>query len=112
MIFCFLEILFLFFGKVLTNDKFKSPSHRVVRPENGKSRNSFAFFRNLPGEKWLEPLPEFTSEVGVEPKYRKFLFKEYQRMRRKNTINPPLKPGDEITISYFATNVSETKKFQ
>ncbi|KAH7550316.1 hypothetical protein JRO89_XS13G0170200 [Xanthoceras sorbifolium] len=58
--------------KVLSNNKFKSATHRVVRPK-GKSRYSYAFFYNLQGDKWVEPLSEFTEENGKALKYKGFL---------------------------------------
>ncbi|TKY73391.1 Flavonol synthase/flavanone 3-hydroxylase [Spatholobus suberectus] len=63
--------------QVLSNKKFKSATHRVVRTE-GRSRHSFAFFHNLSGDKWVEPLPQFTKDIGEPPKYRGFLYKEYR----------------------------------
>ncbi|KAM7483302.1 hypothetical protein LguiB_007885 [Lonicera macranthoides] len=59
--------------QVETNDKLKSPSHWIVRPE-GKSRGSSAFFYNLCGEKWVEPLGEFTEEIGENQNIGAFIF--------------------------------------
>ncbi|KAL1814737.1 hypothetical protein ACET3Z_017311 [Daucus carota] len=44
--------------QVLSNDKYKSATHRVVRTK-GRDRYSYAFFYNLQAEKWVEPLSEF-----------------------------------------------------
>ncbi|KAL0416537.1 UNVERIFIED_CONTAM: 1-aminocyclopropane-1-carboxylate oxidase10 [Sesamum latifolium] len=49
--------------QVLSNKKFKSATHRVVRSRE-RSRHSFAFFYTVEGEKWVEPLPEFTRGIG------------------------------------------------
>ena len=87
--------------KVLSNNKFKSPTHRVVRAE-GRDRHSFAFFYNLHGEKWVEPLPKFTKDIGEPPKYKGFLYKDYQELRLRNKTHPPSKPEDVIHITHYA----------
>ncbi|XP_050221173.1 flavonol synthase/flavanone 3-hydroxylase-like [Mercurialis annua] len=89
--------------QVLSNKKFKSATHRVVRPE-GKSRYSYAFFYNLQGDKWVEPLPEFSKEIGELPKYRGFLYKEYQAMRMRNKSHPPARIEDAIHITHYEIN--------
>ena len=75
----------------------------MVRPE-GKSRYSYVFFNNLHGDKWVEPLPKFTEEIGELPKYRGFLLKEYQDLRMRNKSHPPSRPEDEIHITHYAIN--------
>ncbi|XP_020234573.1 flavonol synthase/flavanone 3-hydroxylase [Cajanus cajan] len=87
--------------QVLSNKKFKSATHRVVRPEV-RNRYSFAFFHNLKGDKWVEPLPRFTKDIGEPPKYRGFQFKEYQELRMRNKTNPPSRPEDVIHITHYA----------
>lgn len=87
--------------QVLTNEKFKSATHRVVR-QNGRSRHSFAFFYNLPGDKWVEPLSEFTKEIGEPPKYRGFFYKDYQNLRMRNKTHPPSRPEDVIHITHYS----------
>ncbi|XP_059299905.1 flavonol synthase/flavanone 3-hydroxylase-like isoform X2 [Lycium barbarum] len=87
--------------QVLTNDKFKSPTHRVLRP-NGRSRNSFAFFYSLSGDKLVQPLPQFTKEIAEKPKYRPFLYKEYIQKRKENKSKHVTRLEDEITISHYA----------
>lgn len=87
--------------QVLTNKKFKSATHRVVRPK-GRSRYSLVFFYNLHGEKWVEPLPQFTKEIGEAAKYRGFLFKDYQALRFRNKTHPPSNPQDAININHYA----------
>ncbi|OIT05013.1 PREDICTED: flavonol synthase/flavanone 3-hydroxylase-like [Nicotiana attenuata] len=87
--------------QVLSNNKFKSATHRVVRPK-GKSRYSYAFFYNLQGDKWVEPLPQFTEEIGESPNYRGFLFKEYAQLRVKNRTHPPTRPEDLIHITHYS----------
>ncbi|KAF5730150.1 flavonol synthase/flavanone 3-hydroxylase-like [Tripterygium wilfordii] len=87
--------------QVLSNNKFKSATHRVVRQE-GKSRHSYAFFYNLEGDKWVEPLSQFAKDIGEAPKYRGFQFKEYQQLRLRNKTHPPSKPEDVIHITHYA----------
>ncbi|XP_062116494.1 flavonol synthase/flavanone 3-hydroxylase-like [Humulus lupulus] len=87
--------------QVISNNKLKSATHRVVRTK-GRCRHSFAFFYNLHGDKWVEPLPKFTQEIGESPKYRGFLFKEYQQLRMRNKSHPPSNPQDVIHITHYA----------
>lgn len=54
----------------------------MVRRE--RDRYSYAFFFNADGEKWIEPLPGFTSEVVVAPKYKGFWYEDYLQLRMKN----------------------------
>ncbi|CAI0470806.1 unnamed protein product [Linum tenue] len=89
--------------QVLSNNKFKSATHRVVRP-GGKSRYSYAFFYSLPPEKWVEPLSQLTEEVGELPKYRKFQFGEYLELKRKGIFNPPKRPQDIIHVTHYSIN--------
>ncbi|EOY21815.1 2-oxoglutarate and Fe(II)-dependent oxygenase superfamily protein, putative [Theobroma cacao] len=89
--------------QVLSNNKFKSATHRVVRPK-GRSRYSLAFFYNLQGDKWVEPLPQFTKDIGEAPKYRGFHYKEYLQLRVRNKTHPPARPGDEIRITHYKIN--------
>ncbi|CAO2036721.1 unnamed protein product [Urochloa humidicola] len=86
--------------QVLSNDKMKSATHRVVRkPVN---RHSFAFFFNLHVDKWVEPLPEFTSKIDEAPHYRRFLYKEYQQLRVRNKTRAPARPEDVVGITHYA----------
>ncbi|XP_009626189.1 flavonol synthase/flavanone 3-hydroxylase-like [Nicotiana tabacum] len=87
--------------QVLSNNKFKSATHRVVR-KIGKSRHSFAFFYNIQGDKWIEPLPQFTEEIGEPPRYRGFYYKDYQALRMRNKSHPPSRPEDVIHITHYA----------
>ncbi|XP_020234569.1 flavonol synthase/flavanone 3-hydroxylase [Cajanus cajan] len=87
--------------QVLSNKKFKSATHRVVRTK-GRSRYSYVFFHNLTGDKWIEPLPQFTKDIGEPPKYRGFQFKEYQELRMRNKSHPPSRPEDVIHITHYA----------
>ncbi|CAI0399427.1 unnamed protein product [Linum tenue] len=41
--------------------------HRVTRPK-ARSRYSYSFFYSVSPEKWVEPLPEFTDQLGERPK--------------------------------------------
>lgn len=67
---------------MMTNNRFVSAMHRVVRKE--KDRYSFAFFINVDGKKWTEHLPQFTSEIGVLPEYKGFYYDDYMQLRMKN----------------------------
>ncbi|CAJ1975279.1 unnamed protein product [Sphenostylis stenocarpa] len=87
--------------QVLSNKKFKSATHRVVRSEE-RNRYSYVFFHNLEGDKWVEPLPQFTKDIGEPPKYRGFLYKDYQELRMRNKTHPPSRPEDVIHISHYA----------
>ncbi|XP_055827978.1 protein DOWNY MILDEW RESISTANCE 6-like [Solanum dulcamara] len=87
--------------QVLSNNKFKSATHRVVRPRE-ISRYSYAFSYNVQGDKWVEPLPEFTKKIGESPKYRGFLFEEYHQLRFKNRSHPPARPEDLIHITHYS----------
>ncbi|KAK3039331.1 hypothetical protein RJ639_028731 [Escallonia herrerae] len=55
--------------QVLSNKRFEAARHRVVK-HRGRSRNSIVFFNGLGTNKWVEPLPELTREIGEAPKYR------------------------------------------
>ncbi|KAG8379177.1 hypothetical protein BUALT_Bualt07G0061100 [Buddleja alternifolia] len=87
--------------QVMSNDKFKSAAHRVVRPR-GRSRYSYAFFHGLGGDKMVEPLQHFTIKKGESPKYKGFLYKEYVQLRIRNRTHPPAKPEDVIGITHYA----------
>lgn len=87
--------------QVLSNNKFKSATHRVVR-KPATHRHSFVFFFNIHGDKWIEPLPEFTDKVGEAPRYRGFLYNEYQQLRMRNKTHPPSRPEDVIHITHYA----------
>ncbi|KAI3929459.1 hypothetical protein MKW92_050482 [Papaver armeniacum] len=88
--------------QVLTNNKYKSATHRVVRPTEGRRRHSYAFFYNLEGDKWVEPLPQYTTDIGEKPKYRGFYYKDYQALRLRNKTHPPSRPEDIIHITHYA----------
>lgn len=91
--------------QVMTNKKFKSATHRVVRPK-GRSRHSFAFFYNIQGDKWVEPLPQFTKEIGETAKYRGFFYKDYQALRMRNKTHPSARPEDAINITHYEISTS------
>ncbi|CAO2036723.1 unnamed protein product [Urochloa humidicola] len=86
--------------QVLSNNKLKSATHRVVRKPT--HRHSFAFFFNIHGDKWIEPLPEFTIKIGEAPRYRGFVFNEYQQLRMRNKTHPPSRPEDVVHITHYA----------
>uniref|UniRef100_A0A0D9WA89 Fe2OG dioxygenase domain-containing protein n=1 Tax=Leersia perrieri TaxID=77586 RepID=A0A0D9WA89_9ORYZ len=92
--------------QVLTNNKMKSAMHRVVRmPE--AHRHSLAFFFNVHGDRWVEPLPEFTEKIGEAPRYRKFLYREYQQLRMRNKTHPPSRPEDVVHITHYAICITK-----
>ncbi|KAJ1273108.1 hypothetical protein BS78_06G255300 [Paspalum vaginatum] len=86
--------------KVLSNNKLKSPTHRVVRKP--VHRHSFAFFFSIHVDKWIEPLPEFTTEIGEAPRYRRFLYGEYQQLRMRNKTHPPPRREDSVRVTRYA----------
>lgn len=86
--------------QVLSNKKFKSATHRVVR-RPGAHRHSIAFFLNLHGDKWVEPLPEFAGDVGEPPRYRGFRYNEYMQLRMRNKTHPPSRPEDVVHITHY-----------
>ncbi|CAL1371314.1 unnamed protein product [Linum trigynum] len=89
--------------QVLSNNKFKSATHRVVRPK-GKSRYSYTYFHSVSVEKLVEPLPQFTEEVGELPKYRKFRFGEYLHLKKMGVVHPPERPEDIIHVTHYSIN--------
>ncbi|PIN25794.1 Iron/ascorbate family oxidoreductase [Handroanthus impetiginosus] len=86
--------------QVWSNKKFKSATHRVVRSKE-RHRHSLAFFYTIKGDKLIEPLPQFTEEIGEAPKYRGFLYKDYQALRLRNKTHPPSRPEDIISITHY-----------
>ncbi|KAF9591058.1 hypothetical protein IFM89_001268 [Coptis chinensis] len=87
--------------QVLSNNKFKSATHRVMRQE-GKFRHSYVFFNTIEGNKWVEPLPNFIKETGKPAQYRGFFYKDYQQMRIRNKTHPPSRPEDVVDITHYA----------
>ncbi|XP_047062456.1 gibberellin 3-beta-dioxygenase 2-like [Lolium rigidum] len=87
--------------QVLSNNKFKSATHRVVR-KPGAHRHSLAFFFNLHGDRWVEPLPQFAGNVGEAPRYRGFKYGDYMQMRMRNKTHPPSRPEDVVDITHYA----------
>ncbi|KAF7011788.1 hypothetical protein CFC21_026058 [Triticum aestivum] len=86
--------------QVLSNKKFKSATHRVVR-RPGAHRHSIAFFLNLHGDKWVEPLPEFAGHASEPPRYRGFRYNEYMQLRMRNKTHPPARPEDVVHITHY-----------
>lgn len=86
--------------QVLSNNKFRSATHRVVR-RPGAHRHSIAFFLNLHGDKWVEPLPEFAGGAGEPPRYRGFRYNEYMQLRMRNKTHPPSRPEDVVHITHY-----------
>lgn len=68
--------------QVLSNNKFRSAIHRVVR-EPGKCRHSYGFFYTLKGDKWVEPLANLTKDIGEPAQYTGFFYQDYQQLRQK-----------------------------
>uniref|UniRef100_A0A0E0DJ21 Fe2OG dioxygenase domain-containing protein n=1 Tax=Oryza meridionalis TaxID=40149 RepID=A0A0E0DJ21_9ORYZ len=88
-------------GDVLTNGKMKSATHRVVR-KPAVHRHSLVFFFNVHGDKWVEPLPEYMEKIGEAPRFRRFLYSEYQQLRMRNKTHPPSRPEDVVHITHYA----------
>ncbi|KAJ3677361.1 hypothetical protein LUZ60_003085 [Juncus effusus] len=86
--------------QVLSNDKLKSAMHRVTRKR--EYRHSFAFFFNIDGEKWIEPVPQFTENIGEKPKYKGFYYNEYLQLRMRNKTHPASRPENVIHITHYA----------
>ncbi|KAH6797350.1 hypothetical protein C2S52_021904 [Perilla frutescens var. hirtella] len=95
--------------QVLSNHKFKSATHRVVRFKE-RWRHSLAFFYTIEGDKWVEPAAQFTADIGEAARYRGFLYKDYQAMRMRNKTHPPSRPQDAITVSHYAIS-QELKRY-
>lgn len=93
----------MYVEKVLSNDTFKSATHKVMR-KNGKDRYSFAFFHTLTGDKWVEPLPQFTEKIGKLPKYRGFVFGEYTQLRGTDRTHPPERYEDLTRVTRYSIN--------
>lgn len=74
--------------------------HRVWKPI-GRTRHSFAFFYNIGGEKWIEPLPEFSTEIGEAPKYKGFFYKELLQARLKKERNPLTLREEVLDLDHF-----------
>ncbi|XP_027904918.1 scopoletin 8-hydroxylase-like [Vigna unguiculata] len=86
--------------QVLSNKKFKSATHKVVRTKE-RNKYSYVFFHNIRGDKWIEPLSQFTKDIGLPPKYIGFLYKEYQDLRMRNKTHPPSRSEDVIRITHY-----------
>ncbi|KAK3030602.1 hypothetical protein RJ639_039688 [Escallonia herrerae] len=86
--------------QVLTNKKLMAARHRVLRHEV-RNRCSVAFFCSIEGDKWIEPLPQFTEEIGEAPKYRWFFFKEFLQARLQKEREPPSRREDVTTIDHY-----------
>ncbi|KVH92242.1 1-aminocyclopropane-1-carboxylate oxidase 5-like [Cynara cardunculus var. scolymus] len=87
--------------QALTNKKLVAARHRVWKPK-GRTRHSFAFFYNIGGEKWIEPLPQFTEEIGKAPKYKGFFYKELLQARLKKETNPSTLREEVLDLDHFA----------
>ncbi|KAK2990729.1 hypothetical protein RJ640_003797 [Escallonia rubra] len=86
--------------QVLSNKKLMAARHRVLRHEV-RNRCSVAFFYSIGGDKWIEPLPQFTEETGEIPKYRGFFFKEFLQARLQKEREPPSRREDVTTIDHY-----------
>ncbi|KAK2986233.1 hypothetical protein RJ640_002150 [Escallonia rubra] len=86
--------------QVLSNNRFKSGLHRVVRTE-GKSRYSFPFFYSINRDKWIEPLSQLTREIGEPAKYRGFTHRDYGVLRMRQRTNPS-RPEEKFDITHYA----------
>ncbi|KAK9069432.1 hypothetical protein SSX86_011335 [Deinandra increscens subsp. villosa] len=92
--------------QALTNKKLVAARHRVWKPE-GRTRHSLAFFYNIGSEKWIEPLPKFTDEIGEAPKYKGFIYKELLEARLKKERNPHTLREEVLNLEHFAIPVDD-----
>ncbi|RZC60818.1 hypothetical protein C5167_022589 [Papaver somniferum] len=87
--------------QVLSNNKYKSAIHRVVRPiAPRQSHHSVVYFYDINGDKWVEPLPQFTKKIDEKPKYKGFYYKDYTALRVKNAQRSSSE--DVIRITHYA----------
>ncbi|XP_076933251.1 1-aminocyclopropane-1-carboxylate oxidase 1-like [Bidens hawaiensis] len=93
--------------QALTNKKMVAPHHRVWKPK-GRNRHSFAFFYNIGGEKWIQPLPKFADEIGEAPKYKGFFYKELLQARLKKERNPLTLREEVLDLDHFAIPVEDS----
>lgn len=49
----------------------------------------------------MEPLAQFSAEIGEGPKYRGFKYKDYLDLRIRNKTHPPARIEDQINISHY-----------
>ncbi|KAK1685827.1 hypothetical protein QYE76_046675 [Lolium multiflorum] len=88
--------------QVLSNGKFRSVMHRVVR-NPAAHRYSLVFFLNVHRDKWVEPLPQLAAGVGEAPRYSGFKYGDYLQLRAKYTkAYQLLKPVDLVDITHYA----------
>ncbi|KAI3929457.1 hypothetical protein MKW92_050480 [Papaver armeniacum] len=89
--------------QVLSNNRYKSATHRVVRPTAAQqNRHSIIYFYGLEGDKWVEPLPQFTKTIDEKPKYKGFYYKDYTALRTKNIQLQGSRSEDVIRITHYA----------
>uniref|UniRef100_A0ACD5UEX5 Uncharacterized protein n=1 Tax=Avena sativa TaxID=4498 RepID=A0ACD5UEX5_AVESA len=87
--------------QVLSNGKFRSAMHRVVR-KPAAHRYSLVFFFQLHDDKWVEPLPRFAGDSGEPPRYRGFNYGEYLQLRRKRPHPLSSRPENITDITHYA----------
>eukprot|EP01018_Ginkgo_biloba_P029329 Gb_08828 [translate_table: standard] len=88
--------------QVWTNNRFKSAMHRVVNNRE-RRRCSFAYATVPNPEKWVSPLPHFTTHINCPAAYRSFFYKDYMAKRIHDKIHPPAKAEDFADISIYST---------
>ncbi|CAI0411791.1 unnamed protein product [Linum tenue] len=88
--------------QVLSNNEFKSVTHRVVSP-NEKDRYSCAFGCQIGRDKWVEPLPELTSLIKAAPKFKGFRHGEFLQLLVAS-YKPTLDPNDTFTLMDVVAN--------
>lgn len=75
-------------------------THRAFKSKDGK-RLAIDFCYNYGPDNWVEPLHELTTDIGVEPKYRGFTYKEHTDLIGKDYENPPPSVEDFTKISIY-----------
>lgn len=84
----------------MSNKKYKTATHRAFK-NKGSKRLAIDFVYSFAPQKWVEPLPELTTKIGVKPIYRGFKNSEYIDLVNNDYVNPPPSVEDFTDITYF-----------
>ncbi|CAL1391224.1 unnamed protein product [Linum trigynum] len=85
--------------QALSNDKMKSPTHRILA-QPGISRYAFVYAYLVAEDKWVEPMPELIGQTNESPKFKKFNIKEH--MALKHVFKNPPHWNDVVGVHYHA----------